>query len=283
MRDSSWRTSSAKTGTALCRNKLSNDSFVRQRPTAWSAVAVESDPLSRILKALFFFKISLDPSSKKGYSFCWLNTLFFEVTAVKHSTAAPRKTRTIDPEDKAQRVLSTARHLFVLKGYHRVTIPDIVEASGVSTGAIYNLFRNKENLARILHNKTLDDFQTEFEGRLIRCRSTYEKLRAFAELVFDLTEKDPSMMEYMMFMKHVEFMDGAAPVCLTEPFRLIREIVTEGMKKGEIKQGDYFACAVSFTGAILRPAQLHLQCVLPKPLSEMSEEFIANAWAAVKA
>ncbi len=73
------------------------------------------------------------------------------------------------------------------------------------------------------------------------------------------------------------------PVCLTEPFRLIREIVKEGMAAGEVKQGDYFAAAVSYTGAILRPAQLHLECVLPQPLKEMSEEFINNAWAAIKA
>jgi TetR/AcrR family transcriptional regulator, repressor of fatR-cypB operon len=197
--------------------------------------------------------------------------------------ATPKKSRVIDPEDKAERVLSCARHLFVEKGYHRVSIPDIVSASGVSTGAIYNLFGNKENLARVLHTNTLERFQASFEERLRGRITTYEKLRAFAELVYDLTETDPAMMEYMLFMRHAEFMDGAAPVCLTEPFKLVREIVIEGMARGEVKKGDFFVCAVSYTGAILRPAQLRLECVLQKPMPEMAEEFIENAWAAIRA
>ncbi|MFO7576820.1 MAG: TetR/AcrR family transcriptional regulator, partial [Pelovirga sp.] len=69
-----------------------------------------------------------------------------------------QKARTIDPEGKFNRVLDCALKLFVEKGYHRVSVPDIVEASGVSTGAIYNLFGNKENLARTLHNRILDGF-----------------------------------------------------------------------------------------------------------------------------
>lgn len=194
--------------------------------------------------------------------------------------AAPR--RTIDPEDKAKRILRAASRLFVEKGYHRVTIPDIVEASGVSTGAIYNLFENKENLARTLHANTLQEFHELFLDRLQGRLTTFEKLSAFAEVVFELTENEPELMDYLMFMRLPEFMEDSTPVCLTAPFIKIREIVQEGMLAGEIKQGDYFANAISFTGAILRPAQLRLQCVLPSPLSETGSTFIANAWAAIR-
>lgn len=194
-----------------------------------------------------------------------------------------QKTRTTDPEKKYRQVLACALELFVKKGYHCVSIPQIVEASGVSTGAIYNLFGNKENLARTLHQQILDGFQTEFTTRLADCDTTYKKLRAFAELVYEETDRDPITMEYLLFMKHAEFMDGMAPICMTEPFRLIRQIVTDGMAHGEIRQGNYFISAVSYTGAILRPAQLKLECVLEGSLSEMADELIANAWAAIKA
>jgi len=194
-----------------------------------------------------------------------------------------QKTRTTDPEKKYRQVLDSALELFVKKGYHCVAIPQIVAASGVSTGAIYNLFGNKENLARTLHQQILDGFQTEFSTRLADCDTAYEKLRAFAELVYEETDRDPITMEYLLFMKHEEFMDGMAPICMTEPFRLIRQIVTDGMANGEIRQGNYFISAVSFTGAILRPAQLNLECVLEGSLSEMADELIANAWAAIKA
>ncbi|HMB15335.1 MAG TPA: TetR/AcrR family transcriptional regulator [Pelovirga sp.] len=194
-----------------------------------------------------------------------------------------QKVRTIDPETKYHQVLDCALRLFVKKGYHRVSIPDIVEASGVSTGAIYNLFDSKENLARTLHQLILAGFQDEFVTRLIDGDTAYDKLRTFAELVYEKTDRDPITMEYLLFMKHAEFMGDMAPICMTEPFRLIRQIVTEGMASGEIRPGNYFVSAVSFTGAILRPAQLKLECVLEGSLCEMAEELIANAWAAIRA
>jgi len=194
-----------------------------------------------------------------------------------------QKIRTIDPETKYHQVLDCALELFVKKGYHRVSIPDIVAASGVSTGAIYNLFGSKEKLASTLHHKILDGFHSEFVNRLGDCETAYDKLRAFAELVYAETDRDPITMEYLLFMKHAEFMDGMAPMCMTEPFRLIRQIVSDGMASGEIRQGNYFISAVSYTGAILRPAQLKLECVLEGPLCAMAEDFIANAWAAIKA
>lgn len=194
---------------------------------------------------------------------------------------APKK-RTIDPEDKARRVFKSARELFVQKGYHRVSIPDIVRASGVSTGAIYNLFGSKENLAKILHKKTLGDFNEMFLGRLHGRSKTYDKLRAFAEVVYEMTEEDPAMMEYLLFMKHAEFMEDAAPICFSEPFQLIRQIIREGMDLGEIRRADPFISAVSFSGAILRPAQLRIQCVLQNPLPNLLDQLVANAWAAIK-
>ena len=194
-----------------------------------------------------------------------------------------QKVRTIDPDAKSRQVLNCALQLFVKKGYHRVSIPHIVNASGVSTGAIYNLFGSKENLARTLHQQVLDSFQNAFIDRLIGRQTAYDKLRAFAELVYEETDRDPITMEYLLFMKHAEFMDDMAPICLTEPFRLIRQIVSDGMADGEIRQGNFFISAVTYTGAILRPAQLKLECVLEDPLCEMAEEFIANAWAAIKA
>ncbi|MDA3902551.1 MAG: TetR/AcrR family transcriptional regulator, partial [Desulfuromusa sp.] len=55
--------------------------------------------------------------------------------------------RTINPEEKILKVIHAARRLFVEHGYCGVSIPNIVSASGVSTGAIYSYFKDKETLA----------------------------------------------------------------------------------------------------------------------------------------
>jgi AcrR family transcriptional regulator len=47
-------------------------------------------------------------------------------------------------------VLATARDVFVREGYHNTRVDDLVTAAGVSHGAFYRYFRNKEELARLL-------------------------------------------------------------------------------------------------------------------------------------
>jgi AcrR family transcriptional regulator len=49
-----------------------------------------------------------------------------------------------------QAILTSGRDVFVAGGYHATRIDDLVAAAGVSHGAFYRYFENKEELARIL-------------------------------------------------------------------------------------------------------------------------------------
>lgn len=51
-------------------------------------------------------------------------------------------------EATRQRILRAARQVFVEKGFHRANIDDVVAASGLSVGAIYGYFKNKDELIR---------------------------------------------------------------------------------------------------------------------------------------
>jgi AcrR family transcriptional regulator len=179
-------------------------------------------------------------------------------------------------------VLRAARKLFVEKGYYAVSIPAIVQASGVSTGAIYSYFSNKEELARQLYEETLFHFQDLFFERVSQGANTYAKLRAFAELSFEIAESEPETMQYMLTIRHDEFISDSVPICYSEPFRLIQQIVAEGITKGELKAGDYFLSAVSFTGVIIRAVELRLSGVIKDSLLDASDELINNAWATIR-
>ncbi len=52
-------------------------------------------------------------------------------------------------EATRQRILDAARQVFIGKGFDRATIDDVVAASGLSVGAIYNYFPNKDELIRV--------------------------------------------------------------------------------------------------------------------------------------
>lgn len=190
--------------------------------------------------------------------------------------------RTINPEEKIQKVIRTSRRLFVEKGYCGVSIPAIVRESGVSTGAIYSYFSDKETLAKDIHTQTIEEFNQLFQQRLTGEETVYEVLRIFAELVCDLTETEPTMMAYMLFMKHGGVICNLSPICSTEPFRILQTHLKRGIEQGEIRVDDFMIAGLSFTGVILRAAELRMDGVLTQPLTDICETLIENGWNAIK-
>lgn len=50
------------------------------------------------------------------------------------------------PEVTIQKILDTAERLFIEKGYERASLQDIIDATGLSKGAIYHHFASKEDI-----------------------------------------------------------------------------------------------------------------------------------------
>lgn len=189
--------------------------------------------------------------------------------------------REINPQQKMTKVMEAARSLFVEKGYHNVSIPQIVKKSGVSIGAIYHHFGNKEGLAQSVHEQTLQSFQDSFAERISAAENARKKLFAFTTLVFEVAEENPVMMEYMLLMKHDEFLSDVPPICAAEPFQLVQQIIGDSIRGGEIKARDTFLAAVAFTGVITRAVELRLKGVMEISLLDCSEELFNHAWAAI--
>jgi TetR/AcrR family transcriptional regulator, transcriptional repressor for nem operon len=76
------------------------------------------------------------------------------------------------------RIIQAAVTVFSEKGYHRATIADVVQRSGLSVGAIYTHFKNKEAL--FLHSCDLISGQglDELAIRLAPLTSSADRLRA---------------------------------------------------------------------------------------------------------
>lgn len=79
-----------------------------------------------------------------------------------------------------ERIVGAAVEVFAEKGYHRATIADVVQRSGLSVGAIYTHFAGKDALflqsCDLISGQGLD----ELASRLARLTSTADKLMAGA-------------------------------------------------------------------------------------------------------
>jgi TetR/AcrR family transcriptional regulator, transcriptional repressor for nem operon len=87
------------------------------------------------------------------------------------------------------RIIQAAVTVFSEKGYHRATISDVVRRSGLSVGAIYTHFKNKEQL--FLHSCDLISGQglDELAIRLAPLTSSAERLRAAVAYYVETIDK----------------------------------------------------------------------------------------------
>ncbi|HID48568.1 MAG TPA: TetR/AcrR family transcriptional regulator [Chromatiales bacterium] len=181
-----------------------------------------------------------------------------------------------------QQVLATAIHLFTRQGYFNTSIPDIVRESGVSTGSIYHHFGDKEGIARALFDMLVARMEDAFSKIEKQEKTVEARCRAVIELLFRITEEEPEIMAYMLFVKHREFIPGMAPVCSSRPFRHMREMVAQGMETGEVRRLDPMVAASSVFGGALRMINLRLDGILERPLQDYLDQIWRCAWQSVR-
>lgn len=185
-------------------------------------------------------------------------------------------------KDIYNQVLNSALHLFTQKGYFKTSIPDIVQQSGCSTGAIYHHFKDKEGIARALFNKLVAEMENllnHIEKDHVSCKM---RCKAVIKALFTITEQQAEMMEFILYAKHKEFLPDLAPICSTSPFIKMRSFIIQGIEQQEIAKIDPTIAASAVYGGALRIIQLYLDNFLEKPLQDYFEETWLCAWKAIQ-
>ncbi len=179
-------------------------------------------------------------------------------------------------------VLEAAIQLFTKQGYFNTSVPDIVRESGVSTGSIYHHFGDKEGIAKALFEMLVGRMEDAFNDIESQHDTAQARCRAVIELLFRVTEEEPEVMTYMLFVKHKEFMPDMAPICSSRPFRQMRQMIVDGMTNGEVRSMDDMVAAASVYGGALRLISLRLDGVLEQSLEEYLDEIWSCAWQSVR-
>jgi acetyl/propionyl-CoA carboxylase alpha subunit len=99
--------------------------------------------------------------------------------------------------------------------------------------------------------------------------------------LFEITEEEPEAMEFMLYAKHREFLPSATPVCSSKPFAMMREMVREGMERGEIRSMDPMVASTCLFGGAMRLIMARLDRVLHEPLPSRLEAVWVCSWRAV--
>ena len=186
--------------------------------------------------------------------------------------------KTINARDQ---VMASALRLFTEKGYFSTSIPDIVGDSGVSTGSIYHHFRDKEGIARALYDTLVSWMSDALQQVELKSNSAEDRCRDIIQLLFQVTEEEPDMMKFILQVRHREIFPEEVSIYATRPFQHMRQMVAEGMAKGEILTMDETVASTAVFGGALRMIQLRLDGILGKPLMNYQNEVWASAWRSV--
>lgn len=181
-----------------------------------------------------------------------------------------------------KQVLDAALRLFSERGYFNTSIHDIRREAGVSTGAIYHHFSNKEHLAKSLYDQLMGEMEAEIMDACIGHQGCLERSRAIVTRLFDLAEQEPLRMQFILLAQHREFLPDESPICSSSPFRFMRDVVEQGIQTGEVREMEPWVAATAMFGGALRMMNLQLDQALEQPLNTYLDEVMDCAWRAVR-
>src|SRR3569623_2485324 len=166
-------------------------------------------------------------------------------------------------EDTRTLVLSAALRLFTEKGYFNTSVHDIGRTAGVSSGSIYHHFGDKEGLARTLYAALTTLMQHLIEDVVHMEGSSHDQARELVARLFAWAEAEPWEMDYLLYARLREFLPDEAPKCTTRPFVMMREMISRGIARGEIRQMDVMVASASLFGGPIRMITTRLDGILP--------------------
>ena len=187
---------------------------------------------------------------------------------------------------KKESILQAALTLFSVRGFHKTTIPDIARRLGMSSGNLYNYFSSKDELAQEIIKYTSEYLGDKIKGINKQDISSKEKIFKIVKLYFIMTLEKPEMIEYFLrvYLSHREvFLSGCSRMtCVSGVITEIMILFSEGVKKGEFRDQDFFSVLGLFMGYLGSMAFLHGEAVLERSLDNYIKEVTDNIYAALK-
>lgn len=147
------------------------------------------------------------------------------------------------PQRTVEKILEVSLALFNEKGYEKTTIQDIVNALGMSKGAIYHHFKSKDEIIEALSEHC---YHGDAQMELLRNASDktgIEKLRAIIYRQIQNEEKKQIDTISINLWKNPKiFMSGMAEN-LSVNSQIVERILKEGMEDGSIRSQDPLCAA----------------------------------------
>jgi AcrR family transcriptional regulator len=184
--------------------------------------------------------------------------------------------RTVSRSDNAPnaaetKLLESALHHFADKGYEGASIREIIESAGVTRPVLYYYFENKEDLFRRLVEREFSEYVGRLREIVDSLEGARERLKAIMREAFRLSE---DQIEVVQLILQVFFSPPAQGPLLDrnrlgrKRFKVVEEVMREGLDKLELTGGDPQGLALAFIGIM----EMHIMAKSNRPEIQLAPE-----------
>ncbi|WP_436514858.1 TetR/AcrR family transcriptional regulator [Ekhidna sp. To15] len=145
-------------------------------------------------------------------------------------------------EHTKQLIIDKALPIFNTKGYAAASISDITAATGITKGAIYGNFKNKDEVATAAFEKGVQIVTSEISKRVRGAKNAPDKLRAIMDFYEEYINKPPIPGGCPVLNSSIEA-DDSLPFLRSRVIRSIAllkgsvmKMVNRGILEGQIKR-----------------------------------------------
>ena len=96
-----------------------------------------------------------------------------------------------DPEQTKQRIITKALPIFNTKGYSATSLSDITGATGITKGAIYGNFKNKDEVALAAFELAVSTITSLLAERIKAATNAPDKLKAIVDYYEEYIQNSP--------------------------------------------------------------------------------------------
>src|SRR5262245_56776416 len=180
-------------------------------------------------------------------------------------------------EETKARVERAALTLFVARGVAETTTREIAMAASIAEGTIYRYYPSKEQLAIDLflrHHRALAEALADAQRT---ARGLRAKIDAIVACYCDWADRDWTLFAYHLLNQHsflIQVPDGTP-----NPVNVVREVIAQAMKVGEIPKRNVDLAAASTIGVVMQAATYKVYGRFEGPLTSHVRFFADAAWA----
>lgn len=138
-----------------------------------------------------------------------------------------------------RKIFETSMDLFAKKGYEATSIEEITSVVGVAKGTLYYHFSSKEEIFYFLIEEGMKLLKNSIDIKTSKLENSVDKLRAIVLIEIKIIVKYENFIS--MLLSQIWGQEPRNMKCreyVFEYINMIEDIIKDGMRKGELVQGD---------------------------------------------